>query len=71
METLKNATQWGGILPIFIKPFFSTVQVKSFAHLNPDFLKASLEERGKSWPPPPGGLQKIHEINVQNFWPAL
>ena len=51
----------------------STVLLKSFAHLNQDFLLPSLEERGKLWklskvgPPPPGGLQKIHEINVRNF----
>ncbi len=29
------------------RTFFLTVLVKSFAHLNQDFLLASLEERGK------------------------
>ena len=62
----------------FEKGHHFTVLVKSFAHLNQDFLLASLEERGKLWkllpcsystilkvgPPPPGWSQKIHEINV-------
>ncbi len=49
-----------------------TVVVKSFSHLNQNFFATFLEERDlQSWPLPPGGSQKIHEINVRNFLPAL